>query len=222
VAAEVAASGEDKLEAPKYVSPQATGFQELLRDGLWEMTEEYGPVWEPQVASDWTPFHDGRWVDIKPWGRTWIDNASWGFTPAHYGRWVEVHGRWAWVPGNAAIAPVAAGLFGGERRSAGGWVPLGPEETVFTPAPVVVNTVRAAKPPEPPEVVNVNTVNNTTNVTTIVKPDPRPAVVLFTPSVPVPPPSPPAGVGNPGANLTGLGAAGTPIQGGVAFPGTKR
>lgn len=222
VAAEVAASGENKLEAPKYVSPQATGFQDLQRYGLWEMTEEYGPVWEPQVTSDWAPFRDGRWVDIKPWGPTWIDNAAWGFTPSHYGRWVQVNRRWAWMPGNAAIAPMAAGLFGTERRSASGWIPLGPEEPVFTPAPAIMNTVRAAKPPEPPKVVNVTTVNNTTNVTTIVKPDPRPAVVLFVPPVPVPPPSPPPSLGGPSANLTGLGAAGTPIQGGVAFPGAKK
>jgi hypothetical protein len=36
-----------------------------------------------------------------------------------------------------------------------------------------------------------------------------------------PPPSPPPTVSSPGRNLSGLGAAGTPMGGGVAFPGQR-
>ncbi len=127
VAAEVEEAGDDKLEAPSHVSPQATGFQELQRYGLWIATERYGWVWEPQVASDWAPFHDGRWAEIAPWGRTWIDNAPWGFAPAHYGRWTEVNERWVWVPGNAA--PVATVFFRHESHERGPYRRLGAART---------------------------------------------------------------------------------------------
>jgi hypothetical protein len=225
VAAEVEASGENKLEAPKYVSPRTTGFQELLRQGLWAFTEQYGWVWEPQVMSDWAPFRDGRWVDIKPWGPTWIDNASWGFAPSHYGRWVEVNDRWAWVPDNAVLAPAVASFFGTTDQhgdSAAAWVPLGPEEPYFAGAPVIVNNVRVMSRPDAPKVVNNTTVNNTTNVTTVVKPDRPPAAVViggFRPS-PVPP-NPPPSAPVPGRNITGLGATGAPMQSGVSFPGQR-
>lgn len=223
VAAEVEASGENKLDAPKYVSPQTTGFHELQRHGLWVMTEQYGPVWEPQVLSDWAPFRDGRWVEIAPRGKTWIDNAPWGFAPSHYGRWAEVNERWVWIPGNAAPRAMAS-FFGTQDRNgprAAAWVPIGPEERVFTPSPVIVNNVRVISPAPAPKVTNVTNVNNTTHVTNVVKPDRRPAVVVIGGHVPSPPPSPPPSVPSPRSNLTGLGAAGTPIGAGVAFPGQR-
>lgn len=226
VAIEVEASGQSKLEAPQYISPQITGFQELQRRGLWIMTEKYGPVWEPQVMSDWVPFRDGRWVDIKPRGRTWIDNAPWGFAPSHYGEWTKVNSRWVWIPGDAAFSPVrlppaarVLGTEGQDRQGVGGWVSLGPEEQIST-SPVTVHNVRVIRQ-DPPKVVNVTTVNNTTHVTNVVKEDRRPAVVLIPAYPPVPPPSPPPGVMTPGSNRTGLGASGTPIQRGVPFPGQR-
>jgi hypothetical protein len=221
IAAEVAETGEDKLEAPSHISAQATGFQELQRHGLWIATEQYGWVWEPQVMSDWAPFRDGRWVEIAPWGRTWIDNAPWGFAPSHYGRWTEVNSRWVWVPGNAA--QVMARFFGTQTengQSGAGWVALGPEEPHFTASPVIVNNVRVINPP--PKVVNVTTVNNTTNVTNVVKEDHEPSLVVIGGFRPSPPPSmPPPSVPSSPRNLTGLGATGTPIGGGVSFPGAK-
>jgi len=219
IAAEVAAAGENKLEAPSHVSPQATGFQELQRHGLWVSTERYGWVWEPMVASDWAPLQDGRWVEISPWGRTWIDNASWGFATAHYGSWAEVNSRWVWIPGDAAQA--TAGFFGAQGPRPN-WVALGPEEPHPTSSPIIVNTVRVVAQPSVPKIVNVTTVNNTTNVTTVVKEDRRPSVVFIGGQVPSPPtPTPPSPAPSTPRNLTGLGATGTPISRGVVFPGQR-
>ena len=220
VVAEVAEAGDDKLEAPSHVSPRTTGFQELQRYGLWVATEQYGWAWEPQVASDWAPFSDGRWVEIAPWGRTWIDNAPWGFAPAHDGRWAEVNSRWVWIPGNAAQA--AEGFSGTKTRRAGGWVALGPEQPSPASSPVIVNNVRVITQPAVPKIVTNTTVNNTTNVTNVVKEDRRPSVEFFGGGVPSTPPTPPPSAPPSGVrNLTGIGAAGAPMGGGVAFPGTR-
>ena len=174
VEAEATDKGENVTEAPKYVSTQATGYQDLDRYGLWEHTEEYGPVWEPQVMSDWAPYRQGHWADVKPWGATWIDDAPWGFTPFHYGRWIEIHERWAWVPGNAAMDPVYApavvsffGASGAQSRNVS-WVPLGPEEPYLPPYPVTINYVRVVNAPSMPQIVNVTNVNNVSQVTNVV------------------------------------------------------
>jgi len=227
IAAEVDGSGENKLEAPKYVSPQTTGFQELLHHGLWVNTEQYGWTWEPQVMSDWAPFSKGRWVEIAPLGRTWIDDAPWGFAPAHFGRWAKVNARWVWIPGNAGpasdTAPAIISTFGTQGQSdqaAVNWVPLGPEEPHASSSPVIINNVRVINKPDVPKVVNVTNVNNTTNVTTVVKENRQPAVVFIGGQTPIPPPLPPPSV-SPRPNSTGLGAAGAPMGGGVPFPGTR-
>ncbi|WP_395020740.1 DUF6600 domain-containing protein [Dongia sp.] len=218
VAAEVAETGEDKLETPSHVSPQVTGFQELQRHGLWVASEQYGWVWEPMVASDWAPFQDGRWVEIAPWGRTWIDGAPWGFAPAHYGSWAQVNSRWVWVPGNAAQAET--GVLDATGQAAP-WVALGPEEPRFTAAPMFVTKARAPSQPAEPKVVNVTTVNNTTNVTTVVKEDHEPSWLVIGGQVPTTPPPTPTPTPSGPRNLTGLGATGTPMGSGVAFPGSR-
>ncbi|GAB2178691.1 DUF6600 domain-containing protein [Dongia sp. agr-C8] len=221
VAAEIAETGENELEPPSHVSAQATGFQDLQRHGLWVASEQYGWVWEPMVASDWAPFEDGRWVEIAPWGRTWIDNAPWGFAPSHYGSWAEVNGRWVWVPGNAAQAATSFFDATAERGQNAHWVALGPEEPHFTASPVIVTNVRVVNRPATPKVVNVTTVNNTTNVTTVVKEERQPALVVIGGQVPSPPPPTPSPTPSTPRNLTGLGATGTPIGGGVPFPGSR-
>ena len=225
VAAEVAESGDNTLAPPRHVSPQTTGFQDLQRYGLWIATEKYGWVWQPQVMSDWAPLREGHWVETARLGRVWIDDAPWGFAPSHYGRWIDVNGSWVWIPGKAALmsdAPAVASFFGTpdtNGQNAAHWVALGPEEPYFTPSPVIVNEVRVISRPAAPAVVNnVTTVNNTTNVTNVVKQDRSPAVVVFTPRAPVPAPTPRGGVPT---NTTGLGASGTPIGAGVAFPGQR-
>jgi hypothetical protein len=163
---------EDTLPAPRYVSRDMPGWQDLERNGRWDDDPAYGPVWRPTVVeAGWAPYRYGHWAWVEPWGWTWIDDAPWGFAPFHYGRWAMVGGGWAWVPGPVAPRPVyapalvafvggrnfsmAVGVGGGMGAVA--WFPLGPRE-VFVPAyrvsPVYVNRV------------NVTTVN-VTNITVV-------------------------------------------------------
>ena len=129
--------------APPAAVAAMPGGNDLSRYGSWSDSTEYGEVWYPQVAPDWVPYRDGSWAYVAPWGWTWVDSEPWGFAPFHYGRWVDVGGRWAWVPGGAAAAPVYApalvtflgvgavvGVGIGAALAAGriGWCPLGPHE----------------------------------------------------------------------------------------------
>lgn len=185
VSAEVKESGENAAAPPKYVSVRVTGFQDLEHAGLWDLSTKYGPVWEPQVTSEWAPYRKGHWAEIAPWGQTWIDDAPWGFAPFHYGRWVQVDERWAWVPGDASkppvYAPAVVSFFGtpGEQGGKVAWVPLGPEEPYFPPYPVTINYVRVVNEPDVPKIVNVTNVNNVTNVTNIVREVNRRQVVVI-------------------------------------------
>ncbi|HET6306942.1 MAG TPA: DUF6600 domain-containing protein, partial [Rhodopila sp.] len=128
------------------VPPQVlamAGGSDLVDNGTWAATPDYGQVWYPPVESDWVPYREGHWAYVLPWGWTWIDDAPWGFAPFHYGRWIEIDGRWAWTPGVVAVAeppvyaPALVGFIGlgagialGAAFAAGsiGWVPLGPRE----------------------------------------------------------------------------------------------
>jgi hypothetical protein len=152
----------EQMPAPRYVSQDMPGWQDLERNGQWTDDREYGPVWRPRtVSADWAPYRYGHWAWVEPWGWTWIDDAPWGFAPFHYGRWVMVGGGWAWVPGRVqrrpVYAPALVAFVGGGAIAGVAWFPLGPRE-VFVPAyrvsPVYVNRV------------NVTTVN-VTNITVI-------------------------------------------------------
>ncbi|HLV96109.1 MAG TPA: DUF6600 domain-containing protein [Candidatus Acidoferrales bacterium] len=130
-----------------YVSAGVTGYEDLDAYGSWRSDPEYGNYWVPNdVASDWIPYHVGHWAWIAPWGWTWVDAEPWGFAPFHYGRWAEIEGRWGWVPGPVAVAPVYApalvGFVGGGGFGVAvafgstvgvGWYPLGPRD-VYVPA----------------------------------------------------------------------------------------
>ncbi|PKO86486.1 MAG: hypothetical protein CVU18_14720 [Betaproteobacteria bacterium HGW-Betaproteobacteria-12] len=144
------AERENATQAPlarRHVSPYMTGYQDLDGYGDWNAHDEYGSVWYPRaVADDWAPYRFGRWAWVAPWGWTWIDAAPWGFAPFHYGRWVQVHGRWAWVPGQRTVRPVYAPAlvawigdpgwsvsFSFGLAPAVGWFPLAPRE-VYVPS----------------------------------------------------------------------------------------
>ena len=185
VAAEIEEIGENHSDAPEHVSSQITGFQDLTRYGMWALTESYGPVWKPEVGSDWTPYSRGRWVDIAPWGKTWIDDAPWGFAPFHYGRWVKLDQRWAWLPGEIAAAPVYAPALvsffdtpadkGAVRR----WIALGPEEPYLPPYRTSIVYFRAINAPALPSVVNITAVTNIVQITNVVKiVERRPVLIL--------------------------------------------
>jgi hypothetical protein len=165
----------ENLEAPRYVSTQMIGYQDLDANGHWQTVAEYGPVWIPRVRGEWVPYRYGHWAWIDPWGWTWIDDAAWGFAPFHYGRWVYLPARgWAWVPGQIVARPVYApalvAFVGGPgwtvsaRLGAApvGWFPLGPREP-YIPAyrvtPEYVRRINGA------HVTNVNV--TTVDVTTI-------------------------------------------------------
>ena len=165
-------------DAPRYVSPETTGYESLDAYGDWRPTPEYGPVWYPRaVPAGWAPYRAGRWAWVEPWGWTWIDAAPWGFAPFHYGRWALVGGVWGWVPGAIVARPVyAPALVGWIGRPgwsvsvtigsvpAVGWFPLAPRE-VFVPAyrtsPAYVRNVNVAHVTNVTNIVNVATVTQT-------------------------------------------------------------
>ena len=79
--------GTDRIVAPRYVSAEMTGVEELDRYGSWDQNTEYGALWVPRgVAVGWAPYSTGHWAYVRPWGWTWVDDAPWGFAPFHYGR----------------------------------------------------------------------------------------------------------------------------------------
>lgn len=165
---------DDALGAPRYVSPEMTGAEDLARYGDWHHTPSYGHVWYPRhVPVGWVPYRHGRWVWVDPWGWTWIDQAPWGFAPFHYGRWVLIGSRWAWVPGTYVARPVYAPAlvmwigspgwsvsFSFGHLPAIGWFPLGPRD-VFVPhfraSPAYVHKV------------NITHVTSITHITQVVR-----------------------------------------------------
>ena len=139
---------DDRSASLQYVSPEMTGAEDLDRYGVWERTDEFGPVWIPTaIAPDWAPYRSGRWEWVSPWGWTWVDDAPWGYAPFHYGRWTWYRARWCWVPGTLVprplYAPALVAWVGGSGRGSSweisvgvgprSWLPLAPRE-VFVPA----------------------------------------------------------------------------------------
>jgi hypothetical protein len=220
VAAEVEGIGENTAVAPEHVSTQMTGYQDLARYGFWELTESYGPVWKPEVGSDWSPYGRGRWVDVAPWGKTWVDDAPWGFAPFHYGRWIKLNQRWAWLPGDTGTPPVYAPALVSffdtpkDQKSALRWIPLGPEEPYLPPYPTSIVYFRAINQPAIPAVVKITNIINIVQITNVVKIVKRRPVFVFSRLVNVPGAPPPkprprpngiAGTTGPAIVVTGSG-----------------
>lgn len=174
---------DDALGAPRHVSPEMTGAEDLAAYGEWREAGGHGPVWYPHhVPVGWAPYRDGRWVWVEPWGWTWLDEAPWGFAPFHYGRWANIGSRWAWVPGAYTARPVYAPAlvmwigspgwsirFSFGHAPAIGWFPLGPRD-VFVP--------RFHASPRFVHKVNVAHVTNVTEVVRTVR-DPQRARFAF-------------------------------------------
>jgi len=160
----------------RYVSPQTPGFSDLDANGSWVPSPDYGPVWYPAtVPVGWRPYSVGHWAYVAPWGYTWIDAAPWGYAPFHYGRWAVVQGRWGWVPGPPAVAPVYSPALvafvggpgisisigiGGGGGGVAAWFPLGVGEP-FVPwyhaSPAYARQVNVTN-------VNITNIHNTTIV----------------------------------------------------------
>src|SRR5438445_13138284 len=145
----------DRSAAPKYVSDDVVGYEDLDEYGGWRPVPEYGTVWFPRTTvAGWAPSRYGHWVWVSPWGWTWVDDAPWGFAPFHYGRWVTVGGAWGWVPSpprpavvtvayvRPVYAPALVAWVGGSHFGVGvavggapsgvAWFPLGPRD-VYRP-----------------------------------------------------------------------------------------
>jgi hypothetical protein len=149
----------DRSSAPRYVSDDVIGYEDLDEYGGWRPVPEYGNVWFPRTTvAGWAPYRDGHWVWISPWGWTWVDDEPWGFAPFHYGRWVVVDGSWGWVPSpprpavvtaayvRPVYSPALVAWVGGSHFGVGvgvgsapvgvAWFPLGPRD-VYCPSYLV-------------------------------------------------------------------------------------
>ncbi len=97
-------------EAPMTEEERQTGIPPAaageLRDyGKWVWTAEYGYVWSPYVADDWTPYYYGRWAWVYPYGWTWVAYEPWGWWPYHFGWWVSYPAfGWVWCPFNSFVS----------------------------------------------------------------------------------------------------------------------
>src|SRR4029077_20161692 len=129
-----------------YTNRYYVGSEDLDRYGHWINVPDYGRVWAPTVAGNWSPYRAGRWVSEPHWGWTWVSHEPWGWTPYHYGRWFLYGKSWVWWPGpvdgngnyrpEGAPAYVSFFGFGGHRGvSAGfgsvGWLPIGPGDSFY-------------------------------------------------------------------------------------------
>jgi FecR protein len=129
-----------------YTNRYYVGSEDLDAYGHWINVPDYGRVWSPTVARDWSPYRVGRWVSEPYWGWTWVSHEPWGWTPYHYGRWFLYGKSWVWWPGPVdgvgnyrpewAPAYVSFFGFGGHRGvSIGfgsvGWLPIGPGDSFY-------------------------------------------------------------------------------------------
>jgi len=78
--------------------PPAAAYE--LRDyGEWVNSSDYGYVWRPRVADDWSPYYYGRWSWVSPYGWTWVSYEPWGWYPYHFGWWAsDPFFGWIWCP----------------------------------------------------------------------------------------------------------------------------
>jgi hypothetical protein len=107
-------------------------YDRLSSDGNWFYDDDYGYVWQPNVAvstSSWRPYADGHWVWTDR-GWCWVSNEDFGWATYHYGRWIRVSGvGWVWVPGEE-WAPAWVSWRHTDDDDYVGWAPLPPESSV--------------------------------------------------------------------------------------------
>jgi hypothetical protein len=107
-------------------------YDRLSSDGHWLNDDDYGYVWQPNVAasnSSWRPYADGHWVWTDR-GWFWESNENFGWATYHYGRWNNVDGvGWVWVPGRQ-WAPSWVSWRHTDNDDYVGWAPL-PAESTF-------------------------------------------------------------------------------------------
>jgi hypothetical protein len=106
-------------------------YDRLSSDGRWFYEDDYGYVWQPNVAEstpDWRPYSDGHWVWTDR-GWYWDSDEDFGWATYHYGRWVFLDQvGWIWVPGTQ-WAPAWVSWRHTDDDDYVGWAPLPPEST---------------------------------------------------------------------------------------------
>jgi hypothetical protein len=106
-------------------------YDRLAPEGRWFQQDDYGYVWQPNVAvstTNWRPYSDGHWVWTDR-GWFWDSNEDFGWATYHYGRWILVDGvGWVWVPGQH-WAPAWVSWRHTDDDDYVGWAPLPPEST---------------------------------------------------------------------------------------------
>jgi hypothetical protein len=104
-------------------------YDRLAPEGRWFRDDDYGYVWQPNVAestTDWRPYADGHWVWTDR-GWFWDSNEDFGWATYHYGRWILIAGvGWVWVPGDQ-WAPAWVSWRQSDDDDYVGWAPLPPE-----------------------------------------------------------------------------------------------
>ena len=77
-------------------------YDQLSSDGHWIYAENYGYVFQPNVAenhADWRPYSNGHWESTDR-GWYWDTDEPFGWATYHYGRWANIDGTgWVWTPG---------------------------------------------------------------------------------------------------------------------------
>ena len=164
-------------------------YDRLAPDGRWFYDDDYGYVWQPNVAestSDWRPYADGHWVWTDR-GWFWDSNEDFGWATYHYGRWIRVAGTgWVWVPGDQ-WAPGWVSWRQTDNDDYVGWAPLPPEasfsanvgfqpwcDSYYDIGPAAFAFIRIGDFGRPsyrefcaPQQQNLILINRTTNITNI-------------------------------------------------------
>ena len=77
-------------------------YDQLSSDGHWIFVENYGYVFQPNLAeknADWRPYTNGHW-EATDRGWYWDTDEPFGWATYHYGRWANIDGTgWVWTPG---------------------------------------------------------------------------------------------------------------------------
>jgi hypothetical protein len=103
-------------------------YDQLSADGHWIFAENYGYVFQPNVAEknpDWRPYTNGHW-EATDRGWYWDTEEPFGWATYHYGRWTNIDGTgWVWTPGiDWSPAWVSWRI---SDNGFVGWAPLPPE-----------------------------------------------------------------------------------------------
>jgi hypothetical protein len=103
-------------------------YDQLSAEGHWIFAENYGYVFQPNVAEknpDWRPYTNGHW-EATDRGWYWDTEEPFGWATYHYGRWTNIDGTgWVWTPGiDWSPAWVSWRI---SDNGFVGWAPLPPE-----------------------------------------------------------------------------------------------